>query len=971
MAGLDAAVRRPSDIEGQFGQSSHDETRLRLLDALGRPSGVTASESGERAQLVAVNHPQEGKSEPRKEVVKLDDGRNVEFIVDGTFKVSQMKVDTRTFVRRGNSDTWDVQNTNGAGGQWFGEIEITAGGGYSFQARGDQNKFTVAKSGNMLHSRPDGSILETANSVPVAVTYPDKTTRSFVRDKGDIVSITEVDGTTWTRDRSTVGDFVSAKDGSRRSAVGVDAEGVFTFTDSNRARHSVNRTGVDAITNADGTGLEVRNGQIEKVKRSNGTTVDCTYDDKKRVLSITIGGSSKYARTDGGSSDWTFTENGKPGTPWKGNIEVLPDGTCLYSTPDKNKEYVQPNGKRWIETADKARIDINSDGTVSKVTRPDGSNIQCEYKDGKMIKVTEDWVRSKAVWERKSGTERWFSTDFPGAQRINLSVSSKGSVSYDSVAGTKYTVNVDASQLREKEDGARISLDLYQRVISSTLADKTELKCGYDNTTLNRVEETSNGTTTVWERDAATGNWTSATRPGESRRHVAVDGDAGYRYVELKGDDVTSIRYIDGNARTFERNGNRDVVKVVEKSHSGAATWNRGKNDDWTSGSVKEDRTDVAVDRDGEYKFVRDDGLTQKYLLDGTEDLEPERIVAPEKVEKASAKLWALAQGNMPDANDQKNFQKDMEAFYRRASVLQVSDDQVAQTFESISSLMEADDKTSYLKKADRVELAKQLLRHVAYPRAVDQGYHDTCNVTTVQVVLAARHPEKFVDAVREVATTGAFKTTNGTKFSLDAQSMRPDWQAKLYKPYDPARNSYGRSYASQLFQLTAVNAYYASKGLNRRYEQRAPEGPEDTGERLIDTTNNAVVAKVPSLTCDQMKDACVQVAGVACNIFESNKLNDNNVNKFSSAQDLQTQLLDLQKKDKLPAIIMVNTKQEPYYTETGKGRSGHAPGWHVVTIWNVDRSGRVLVDNQWGRRSDNEGLRRMTVQQMYQAGQP
>lgn len=969
MAGLDVLLRQPvpsSDIEGQYGASEKDETRLRLsVEATELPQLVFAKDGKEPPAAK-----DEKASEPRKETVKLDNGNSVAFVIGANDKVTEMKADSRTFTRRGNSDVWDVRDTNGSNGQWMGEIELTSDGGYSFQSRGDQTKNTVTKSGNIIASRPDGSAVESAGTAVVAVTYPDKSSRSFGRDKGELTSFKDTDGNTWQKD-ATRGDFVNAANGNRRSGVSVNADGVFTYTEATGVQHSVSRTGRDTIKNTDGSSIEVINNQVEKIKRVSGTTVDCVYDNQKRLLSLTIDGDTKYSRTDGASTDWTFsTKANATRNPWKGNIEVLADGTCVYTAGDQSKEHVQPGGKRWVERADKSRIDLNADNKVEKITRPDGSNIQCEYKDGKLTKITEDWVRSKAVWERKAGTERWYSMDYPGAQRINLDVNKSGAVSYDSVGGTKYTVNSDASQLREKEDGSRIELDSFQRVMRSKLADKTELKCGYDANTFNRLEETKNGTTVVWNRDATTGVWTSPSRAGESRRHVAVDGDAGYRYVELKNDEVSAIRYIDGNLRAFERDA-KNITKVSETTPSGTVTWNQAKgSDSWGNGSVTEDRTGVQVSTDGEYKFVRDDGLTQKYLLDGTEDLEPKQVVSPEKVEKASAKLWDVIQKNLPDA-DQKNFQKDMEAFYRRASILQVSDDQVAKTFDAITSLIEHDDKTSYLKKDDRLELAKQVMRHVAYPRAVDQGYHDTCNVTTVQVVLAARHPEKFADVVREVATTAKFTTTNGTKFDIDAQSMRPDWQSKLYKPYDPARNNYGRSFASQLFQVTAVNAYYSSKGLNRRYEQRAGEGPEDTGERLIDTTNGSVVARVPSLTCDNMKDACIQVSGVACNILESNRLNDTNVSKFASSQDLQTQLLDLQKKNKLPAIIMVNMKQEPYWTETGKGRSGGAPGWHVVTIWNVDRSGKVLVDNQWGRRSDNEGLRRMTVQQIYQAGQP
>jgi hypothetical protein len=38
------------------------------------------------------------------------------------------------------------------------------------------------------------------------------------------------------------------------------------------------------------------------------------------------------------------------------------------------------------------------------------------------------------------------------------------------------------------------------------------------------------------------------------------------------------------------------------------------------------------------------------------------------------------------------------------------------------------------------------------------------------------------------------------------------------------------------------------------------------------------------------------------------------------------------------------------------------------VTVWDVDSESRALVDNQWGRKSDYESLRRLPMRKLYES---
>lgn len=951
-------LRSVNSVELNSGREAEQDARNKFL-----------LEANALAFLNTRERTADNDDKPRKETLKLDTGRSLEFNIDANGKVSQLTIDgNRIFTRQGNSDTWDVSD-NGNRSFWYGNIELNKDGSYTYQVRGDQTKITTKKNGNIITTRGDGSSVETNNDLTLKIVMPNSKSMTFERDKGKLISVTESDGTVWKRDGNS-DKFVSDKSKEPRTGVDVTKEGDYSYTEKSGIRHTINRVGKETITYSDNSSIEKNSlGLVEKVKRTSGTTVDCKYDDQNRLLSVTIGGATTYSRKDGASTDWTYSSNGTT-EKWAGAIQVRPDGTCVYSKLDtRTNEFVQRNGKRWVEGADKSRVDLNADGYPTLLTRADGTTVECEYQNGKLSKFTEMVGSSKVVWEKKAGTERWFSNSYPGYQKIDLAVSKEGVVTYSNVAGTKYTIGTDNGQTRVKDDGTKSVLNAKQQAESVQYPNGLELTCKWTGNTLTRIEEKKGGKSTVWDKDPAADIWTSQTRPGETLRNVTLDDDA-YTFVHLKDDVTIDVRYFDGATRTFERDKNNELSKVTESTRGGnVTTWTRqAGTDKWSDGFSTEERQTVGVNVSGKYEFTHTNGQRQIFKLDGTEDVQRRKRTVPEEVERSGVKLWNELYKQVTDPKERNSFRLDMEAFNKRAAVNGITDDQIVKTFDTITALLQQDDKTSQVKKEERVELAKQLMRHVAHPRAIDQGYHGTCNVATIQVVLAAKQPEKFVDVVKQVAITGEYRTPGNTVIKLDANSMKPDWQARYYKPYDPARNTGGRSFASQLFNVTAVNTFYTTQGYNRRYEQRAPEGPEDTGERLFDTTSGAEVERSPGLTTANMSEVSRQITGNRIPIFQTNEMADANVTQVASSADLKTKLEDLQKTGKLPAIIMVNCVQEPYFSETGKGRSGKPPGWHVVTVWNVDSTGQVLVDNQWGRKNDREGLRRMAMSTLFQS---
>lgn len=197
--------------------------------------------------------------------------------------------------------------------------------------------------------------------------------------------------------------------------------------------------------------------------------------------------------------------------------------------------------------------------------------------------------------------------------------------------------------------------------------------------------------------------------------------------------------------------------------------------------------------------------------------------------------------------------------------------------------------------------------------------------------------------------------------------------------PHDEAKTdpppSGGRSYASQIFQVAAVNIYHQRNG-NLRYEQREPSGENgDTGERLVDYSVSPP-KDGPSLYDRIMgKDSeffyTRPLLGGKEIIDIGNQISDNNgkdwyfaernspvdgVPKVGSQEELLAQLANAAKSGQFPIVLRVNTNNEPFLTDSGAGAAGGSGGWHVVTVMDfVDGSPpRVMVDNQWDRSSDH-----------------
>jgi len=68
----------------------------------------------------------------------------------------------------------------------------------------------------------------------------------------------------------------------------------------------------------------------------------------------------------------------------------------------------------------------------------------------------------------------------------------------------------------------------------------------------------------------------------------------------------------------------------------------------------------------------------------------------------------------------------------------------------------------SPLSADERNQLAGSILHNASLRTGIDQGFHNTCNVTTLERRLNITNPAEAARIVSEVGLTGQFKSNDG-----------------------------------------------------------------------------------------------------------------------------------------------------------------------------------------------------------------
>ena len=125
---------------------------------------------------------------------------------------------------------------------------------------------------------------------------------------------------------------------------------------------------------------------------------------------------------------------------------------------------------------------------------------------------------------------------------------------------------------------------------------------------------------------------------------------------------------------------------------------------------------------------------------------------------------------------------------------------EINKTLEQVCRLLEATD--GAVQRNERRLAAIDLLYTAAHPETIAQGRHGTCSVAALEYKMYLQHPSVAAEMVASAALTGTWKGKDGKLISIPSEGLAAgEIERKHYPPQDGER-----SYASQLFQLTALN---------------------------------------------------------------------------------------------------------------------------------------------------------------------
>jgi len=345
----------------------------------------------------------------------------------------------------------------------------------------------------------------------------------------------------------------------------------------------------------------------------------------------------------------------------------------------------------------------------------------------------------------------------------------------------------------------------------------------------------------------------------------------------------------------------------------------------------------------------------------------------------------SLAPARIDGKKNLERFRGEMARFEERAKNRGLSDDEVARTYQQTSRLLEVDG-DQFLDKKSRVIAAQQVVRNAANPTMVDNGYHKTCNVSSIESRTYTMYPSDAAKLVADVATTGEYTTADGTVIKISAQSLKADNEASDNPPRDGARG-----YASQIFQVAAVNVFWQRQLRDPQgnvipkgaihYEQSPTRMLTDTGERLVSYANGKAedvkdrkgnLIKQPQMRTNDVVETSNQITGrnETDVVIENTNKPDNGWRTLDvgSEAELKNMLIDLKNKGRLPVIITVHTGNEPFKSDS-RATTSSAGVWHVLSVTDIDPvTGKVSVDNEWGTQNDHIGKKAIDVAQLYKA---
>lgn len=234
---------------------------------------------------------------------------------------------------------------------------------------------------------------------------------------------------------------------------------------------------------------------------------------------------------------------------------------------------------------------------------------------------------------------------------------------------------------------------------------------------------------------------------------IAKNKDGSSTVSDWRGDTTTTNN--DGSVRKEHTDGTGYVRQPGDK----------GSFTQQNFGPKPEDNFNIMKGTDGKFRISdgKDDKVGREPKND-TERLQLERERLKDGFDGAHGKDIQAIDRNI----------RDMKAFEKRAGEQGLSKEEIAKTYDHISQILEAKGDTP-LTARDRTRVSDQVLHQAAHPEEVRQGFHNTCNVSTVEHRMYTKNPSGAARVVSEAARTGQVTTADGRSVKLPESSLKAD----------------------------------------------------------------------------------------------------------------------------------------------------------------------------------------------------
>ncbi|MBX3150679.1 hypothetical protein KF728_11070 [Candidatus Obscuribacterales bacterium] len=265
--------------------------------------------------------------------------------------------------------------------------------------------------------------------------------------------------------------------------------------------------------------------------------------------------------------------------------------------------------------------------------------------------------------------------------------------------------------------------------------------------------------------------------------------------------------------------------------------------------------------------------------------------------------------------------------------------DEVAQTYKQVERLLQAGAGAT-LEQGARNTIALEVMHQAADPRSIQQALQ-SCPVASLESRIYTRHPASAAELVADVATGGAY---HGQQIDRDSVSY---YQYPGAQPGDDTV----RSYASQVFQITAANVFQqlesGTSPTTRQYILTPPSPGSIRRELLVDRATNAVIADHPGITLNdreglrRLNNAIVGVDEPAFVVTLAQN---------PTEQDFRASLQRLETQQNFPALLAIRAD-----SALVNGTPGNVP-YHLLALEQGSDSEHVFINNQVkGRAGDFE----------------